>query len=338
MKSGTILDLTAIHADKISQPSTQVKIHVPSGVIALFEPGADSVVYELDKRIPPGEYALNIYYLKDELMEKIEAQPTLGINYLELNISEQQICYWVEAKNVHDEPPIDPEVAIGFVITDRDALKQISSIIPSAVEQSYTEGVESIGKDSGWAIYLGEIALEQRFYWALDKDQNPVKLTGYFRYEAAGDRSPVTVPELEEELSGFATFTLSGISYRINTQSLGQDNLEINTYSDTCYIKQGNDFSIKISKLLPNISLDTLAQKAKSEAMSSTSFKGLIIDEPQLCLWEKTDRLPSEFRFFWYTQLDKEKLEIVDNYSDGPFSFNAIEKMKAVALTTSPII
>ena len=173
-----VINISEFYQNKLKTKSQKTTVNFSTGNISLFESMNINDAGILNKIVPPGIYKIDIYYLPKNRLKDLEASPTVGIEAVVVNFNDNNIISWEEVTG----SKIDLGNMIDFVIADHPSLDQIKDEISDVLEDCYTEGFETCRKELALVVYVGEVAIEHKFYWALDADGNPVKLVGAFRY------------------------------------------------------------------------------------------------------------------------------------------------------------
>lgn len=172
------INIAEIYQSKLKTKPQETTVNFPTGEISLFESMNVANAGILNKTVPPGRYKVDIYYLPENRLADLEASPTVGVDAVIVNFNDNKITSWEEITDSN----IDFGNMIDFVIADHTSLNKIENEVPDVLEDCYTDGFGTCSEEYALVVYVGEIALEHKFYWALDEKANPVKLAGVFRY------------------------------------------------------------------------------------------------------------------------------------------------------------
>lgn len=171
-----------IFRQKQSQDPAQATVSLPSGNLVICESAELDEPRVAKTKLPAGDYPVHIYYLPEEELQELDASPTVGIDAIVVGFSDKEIVRWEEVTDDEDEPLVDSGNLIDFVIGDQNTISDLEDDIAAAMEDCYTEGFEACGENAALAVYVGEVALEHKFFWAFDADSKPAKLFGVFAY------------------------------------------------------------------------------------------------------------------------------------------------------------
>lgn len=153
-----------------------------SGRLVMSEVGNVASAVPLDRSVPAGTYSTDICYLPSQALKELEGSPTLGIDGFIVHFADRPVASWQAVKTIKEESPVDIGDLIDVVVFDAEASALVQERAPLVLEDCYSDGFGGCAKGAGFVIYVGEVALEHDFYWGLDKDDQPVKLVGMFRY------------------------------------------------------------------------------------------------------------------------------------------------------------
>jgi len=325
-----------------------IDIKLPTGELFFINPlnVADEINKDvlakctLNKKVPPGTYKIDTYYYEDS-EDDYEVSPTSLLNFIVININDEIIESWEEIseKNYGYPNPIsNVNELVSFLITDKSCIKKLKpDVIDAITDYCSGDGIGVYDKDTAIVFYIGEVAVENRFYWALNKNNQPIKLVGYFRYS---DQEKIVIPNQEKhEKIGDTGMVLinimEGKKFSISIPDPMNEELKLLEYDDACYIKFGKNFSISVEELTIKAEDDkkNLIKNRKKDILDSGLLKRFIIDEPNLLFWEESERPPADFRFFTIIKTNGKFYEITAYYPDGPFNEAASRTMMNAALT-----
>jgi len=174
--------VAAFVAEKLQTSADEAQIVLESGNIMLSECSNVASTARLNKSVPPGTYKVSVYYLPDDMREELEDSATMGIDSVVVHFGDGEIAGWEDVATVEGESPVDCGNLIDIVIADQEAGESAEDEIASALEDCYTEGFETCAQEAALVVYVGEVAIDHEFYWAVDGGGRPLKLVGIFKY------------------------------------------------------------------------------------------------------------------------------------------------------------
>lgn len=174
--------VSEIYGQKQLQTPEEARISFQSETISVCESSELCSPRASRISLQPGEYSASIYYRPDEELKELEDSPTLGIDAVVVSFSDNEIARWEEVVDDDEEPLVDSGNLIDFVLGDQSTISDHEDEITETLEECHTEGFEVCEESGALVVYVGEVALEHKFFWALDADSNPTKLAGFFVY------------------------------------------------------------------------------------------------------------------------------------------------------------
>lgn len=181
------MNIETIYTSKLNDDAiAKASINLPSGQLVF---GTYSIKDGklLNKKVTPGSYDVSAFWIEEEHMDSLNA--SVGLNMVVIDFNDNAIVTWEEVTDVEGNELADLD-CFEFLVYDQsniDSLENSEKEVKSIKEICYSDGMAELKGGNAVNIYIGEDSVSNKVYWALDAENNPVKLVFYFDYGYGSD-------------------------------------------------------------------------------------------------------------------------------------------------------
>ncbi|MBU1068005.1 hypothetical protein KJ975_00415 [Myxococcota bacterium] len=320
-----------IYELKTAKEPEKTQINLSSGKLCLFESGNIDAAKALDRKVQPGTCTIDIFRLSDDVMPKYEASPTSGISAVVLHFTDKVVTTWQEVTSRQGTSPIDSGDMVDWVVADHETLDGVAEQLEPLLDDCYSDGFATC--ESALVCYVGEVALEHRFFWGLDAAGKAAKLFAFFVYPDEGLELDEAGEDAGKGAGKEVQFKVEGVKYQVTIPEHVTGKVEVDVCDTDIDIKVGKGFHLEACALVfsePNPEQNYL-QKQKQRFSDKGILKEIIKEEGTSFFYRSEERGAEDYRFIRVVKAGNEYFELRECPHDRPFAKEVAEAMLQAA-------